>query len=151
LIGRILALDVGSVRIGLAVSDALGITAQGLETYTRSDEKKDLDSICLIAKQYSAYMLVVGLPLDQYGEIGTQAKKIIDFSKTLAEAVKIPIIFIDERLTTSISEKILISANMDRHKRKKHVDKLAAVTILQTYLDMSENTRQMQKSLNDFI
>lgn len=151
MVGRILALDVGSVRIGLAVSDALGITAQGLDTYTRSESKKDINELVAIAKQREAQQLVVGLPLNQYGEVGKQAQKILEFSKELASFIDLPIIFIDERLTTSISEKILISANMDRHKRKKHVDKLAAVTILQTYLDMNENIRQKQKTLKDFI
>ncbi len=151
MVGKILALDVGSVRIGLAVSDALGITAQGLETYTRQEENADINNLISIIKENNAVMVVVGLPLNQYGKVGSQAQKMIDFSKVLLESIDIPLVFIDERLTTSISEKILISANMDRHQRKKHVDKLAAVTILQTYLDMSETVRQRQKSISDFI
>lgn len=152
MIGRILALDVGSVRIGLAVSDALGITAQGLDTYTRiNDEKEDINNLISIIKNNNAVALVVGLPLNQYGEIGPQAQKIIDFVKLLHKSINLPISFVDERLTTSISEKILISANMDRHKRKKYVDKIAAVTILQTYMEMNDVAKQRQKSINDFI
>ena len=137
---RILALDVGQVRIGIAVSDLLGITANGVETYTRKgDDLVDAQYICKVAASYAPVKLLFGLPRNMNGTYGPQAEKIRSFAAVVAEQFGGEIEFYDERLTTAAATRVLLEADMSRKKRKKEVDKMAAVLILQGYLDYTAN------------
>ncbi len=133
---RILALDVGEKRIGLAVSDPLGITAQGIETYCRSgDMEADISHILDVAESYRPVKLVFGMPRNMDGSYGAQA----EYTRAFAEAVQArwdgESAFWDERLTTAGARRVLLEADVRRSKRKKVIDKIAAVLILQSYLD----------------
>jgi putative Holliday junction resolvase len=132
---RILGLDYGSKRIGVAVSDELEITAQGLTTITRKNQKHDLDEIAKIIKTYSVEKIVIGYPIKLDGSEGIQCEKISRFAKRLEANLRIPVIKWDETLTTKEAEDILIQAHVRREKRKRVVDKIAAILILQGYLD----------------
>ena len=132
---RILALDVGDKRIGLAVSDPLGITAQGLETYTRKgDDEADAAYIRSLAAQYAPVKLLFGLPRTMDGSYGFQAEKVKKFAEVVLAEWDGPHDFYDERLTTAAAERVLLDADVSRKKRRKVIDKLAAVVILQGYL-----------------
>ena len=132
---RILGLDVGDVRIGVAVSDPMKIIAQGLDSIKRVSPKTDAQTVKRLVDQYEAEELLVGLPKTLNGEIGIQAQKVLDFVELLRAAVTIPIVMWDERMTTIAATRALIEADMSRKKRKKVVDKVAAALILQGYLD----------------
>ena len=133
---RVLGLDVGEKRIGVAISDSLGWTAQGLTTINRTDDKKkDIEMLLEIIEQQDATGIVIGLPRNMNGTYGPQAESIKRFAKELAKQTSIKIEFWDERLTTVAAEKTLIAANMSRKKRRQVVDKVAAVLILQGYLE----------------
>ena len=131
---RIVALDVGDRRIGIAVSDALGITAQPIETYTRVGYGPDVRRISQIAQQYETNRILCGLPLNMDGTRGFQAEKVAQLAEKLEEAGLI-VSYYDERMTTVLAEDALLEANMSRENRKKKVDMVAAVMILQSYLD----------------
>lgn len=133
--GRILGLDVGDVRIGIALSDLLMITAQGIETYTRRDEQEDIRYLCELMDQRDIETLVVGLPKNMNGTIGEQAEKVQDFAEKLKIACGRKLVYWDERLTTKSAHRTLLEADMSRKKRKAVVDKIAAVYILQGYMD----------------
>ncbi|MGI6153984.1 MAG: Holliday junction resolvase RuvX [Christensenellaceae bacterium] len=133
--GRILGLDIGDKRIGMAVSDLLMLTAQGLETYERKGEEQDVAHILEIAKKNDVDRLVCGLPKNMNGSIGFQAEKVQEFAEALREASGLPLVYWDERLTTKSAHNTLIEGNMSRKKRKNVVDKIAAVYILQGYMD----------------
>jgi putative Holliday junction resolvase len=133
---RVLGLDVGSHTIGLAVSDPLGWTAQGLSTWRRKgDLPADLQEIERIVKQYEIDSIVIGLPKNLNGELGPAAEGVQGFGSLLAERLGIEVVYWDERLTTVAAEKVLLNGDVSRRKRKKVIDKLAAVLILQNYLD----------------
>lgn len=132
---KIMGLDVGDKRIGIAFSDALRITAQGYETYTRQSESEDVAHIKELFLQQNAESIVCGLPKNMNGTIGPQAEKVRAFAALVEEATGTEIIFSDERLTTVFAERALLEADISRKKRRKVIDKLAAVTILQGYLD----------------
>lgn len=132
---RILALDVGDVRIGVAVSDPLRVIARGLESITRINAKEDVKAVNDLANQHEVIEIVVGLPKMMDGKIGIQAQKVLDFVELLKAEIEVPIALWDERLTTVSANRVLIEADMSRRKRKKVVDKVAAVLILQWYLD----------------
>lgn len=132
---RILALDVGDVRIGVAVSDPLRVIARGLESITRINAKEDVKAVNDLANQHEVGEIVVGLPKMMDGKIGIQAQKVLDFVELLKAEIEVPIALWDERLTTVSANRVLIEADMSRRKRKKVVDKVAAVLILQWYLD----------------
>lgn len=132
---RILALDVGDKRIGLAVSDPLGITAQGLETFHRTgDEAKDVEYILGVAEKYAPVKLLFGLPRNMDGSYGFQTEKVRAFADAVLASFSGEHVFYDERLTTVTAENVLNEAGLDWKKRRKVVDKLAAVVILQGYL-----------------
>ena len=131
---RIVALDVGDRRIGIAVSDPLGITAQPLETYTRVGYGPDSRHIAQIAKQYETDQILCGLPRNMDGTQGFQVDKVREFAGKLEE-LGLVISYYDERMTTMLAEGALLEANMRRDDRKKKVDMVAAVMILQSYLD----------------
>ncbi len=127
---RVVGIDYGEKRIGVAISDPLGITSQGIGVVGNIVELKEL------LKTYDNIdEIVVGLPKTMRGEIGIQAEKVLEFIKELKNNFEVPIKTQDERLTTSQAEKVLISAGLSRQKRKKVIDKSAAVLILQNYLD----------------
>jgi putative Holliday junction resolvase len=132
---RILGLDMGEKRIGLAVSDPLGFTAQGLEVWIRRNRQADLDHILQIAREYQVQKIVVGLPRHMDGRLGDAAASIMEFAGALGEALKVEVIPWDERLTTAAAERVLIQADVSRRRRRQVVDQLAAVLILQSYLD----------------
>lgn len=133
---RILAFDVGERRIGVAVSDPLGFSAQGLETYTRTDSLDETVSHLLeIAERYRPVKLVFGMPRNMNGSYGAQAEAIRTFADAVLARWDGEYDFYDERLTTMSVQRMLIDADVRRDKRKKVVDKLAAVVILQNYLD----------------
>ena len=138
---RILAFDVGEKRIGVAVSDLLGITAQGVETYSRSDNlEQDVKHLLQLAESYRPVKLLFGMPRNMDGSYGMQA----DYTRAFADAVLAQwdgeYAFQDERLTTASARRMLIEADMRRDKRKQVIDKVAAVLILQSYLDAHGNT-----------
>lgn len=133
---RILALDVGDRRIGLAVSDALGFTAQGLETYTRTgDDTRDAAYIVEVANGYAPAMLLFGLPRNMDGSYGFQCDKVRAFADAVLAQWDGPSDFFDERLTTMSAERVLSEGNVRGQKRKQVIDKMAAVVILQGYLE----------------
>lgn len=133
---RILAFDVGERRIGVAVSDPLGYTAQGVETYTRTD---DLDAtvshLLALAERYRPVKLLFGMPRNMNGSYGAQAEATKAFADAVLARWDGEYDFFDERLTTVTARRMLVEADVRRDKRKKVVDKLAAVIILQNYLD----------------
>lgn len=132
---RVLALDVGLRRIGLALSDSLGITAQGLSTYHRTTMREDLARISLIAKDHEAEMILVGHPLHMSGKEGRQAELVKHFAAKLEERSGLPVQLWDERLTTVVANQVLRESGISQEKRAKAVDRLSAVLILQSYLD----------------
>ncbi len=134
---RKIALDVGDVRIGVAVSDLLGITANPRETYVRKkgDTNADIEYFCEYAKRVEADAFVLGLPKNMDGTEGDRAVVTRQFGDMLQEASGLPVLYQDERLTTVSAERMLIDADVRREKRKKVIDKVAATIILQSYLD----------------
>lgn len=136
---RILALDVGEKRIGVAVSDPLGITAQGLDTIQRTSIDEDLAFIAKLAKEKEASEIVVGLPLNMNGTLSQNAKGVLIFIEKLKGVTGVPINTWDERLSTMQSERILLEADVSRKKRKGVLDKMSAQVILQGYLGFKGN------------
>ncbi len=134
---RIMGLDIGSRTIGVAISDELGMTAQGLKTIKRRSMEEDLKEISLIIAQFKIDKLVVGLPKNMDGTIGKQAELIFQWIKAAKEKIYLPMVTWDERLSTVEASKILLEADLSRKKRKGVIDKLAAVLILQGYLNQS--------------
>lgn len=132
---RKIAVDLGDVRIGLAKSDIMGIIASGSETYIRKNEEDDLNYIANFAKSAEADTIVIGLPVNMDGTEGERAKLSRDFGEKLKDLTDAKIVFEDERLTSKSAERMLISADVRRDKRKKVIDKIAAAIILQSYLD----------------
>ena len=133
--GRVLALDVGSRTIGLAVSDPLGITAQGLQTIRRKNKRFDLGALEAVIRQYEVQELVVGYPLRMSGEAGTQADKMTLFAEELRKRFQIPVHLWDERLTSAEANRVLREAEISIQKRARAVDQLAAVLILQAWME----------------
>lgn len=132
---RILSLDVGEKRIGMAISDVLGLIAQQLETFIRSNEADDFSRIKDIIKKREVSEIVVGFPLNMDGTEGPKTAEINKFIESLKKECSVPIKTWDERLTTREADRILRAADVSRKKRKKLDDKLAAQLILQSYLD----------------
>jgi putative Holliday junction resolvase len=132
---RILALDPGSKRMGVALSDELGWTAQPLETYERRSVEADVAHIQDLVRQHDVREVVMGMPLHMNGQVGSEAKHVQKFMVTLERALSVPVIAWDERLTTKEAEDILIAANVSRKKRKGAVDRVAAAILLQSYLE----------------
>lgn len=130
-----IGLDVGDRRIGVAISDPLGITAAGLETIHRSNMHTDVDNIALLAARHGAVQIVVGLPYNMDGSMGEQAEKVKSFAKKLANATGLPIVYEDERLTTISAIRTLTIQGVKTGKNRDMVDKQAAAIILQKYLD----------------
>ena len=133
---RTLGLDYGSRTIGIAVSDPMGLTAQGLTTWQRSKEPiDDLNEIKRLIQQYEVDRIILGLPKNLNGSLGPAAASVQEFADLLTKELAIEVILWDERLTTVEAEKLLLSGDVSRRKRKKVIDKMAATIILQSYLD----------------
>lgn len=132
---RIMGLDVGDRTIGVAVSDAMGWTAQGVEVIRRTSPAKDLLRLQELTALYEVTSFVVGLPKNMNGTVGPQGEKVREFAEVLKQTFGLPVVLWDERLTTAAAQKTLIAADVSRAKRKQVVDKMAAALILQGYLD----------------
>ena len=133
--GRILGLDVGSRRIGIAVSDPLGITAQGLDTLQRRNKRQDLAALERLVREYSVREIVVGLPLRMSGAAGTQSDKMQDFAEELRKRFHLPVHLWDERLTSAEANRLLRETELSIEKRAKAVDRMAAILILQGFME----------------
>ncbi|MCF0156994.1 Holliday junction resolvase RuvX [Veillonella caviae] len=138
---RIMALDVGSRTIGIACSDALLMTAQGIETIRRTSLEKDFHRLSELITEYEVHELVVGMPKNMNGTKGERAEKTEEFVEKMKEFIDLPVTFWDERLSTVMAERQLIAADVSRKKRKDVIDKMAAVVILQGYLDRLQFTK----------
>ncbi|AYW45435.1 Holliday junction resolvase RuvX [Tetragenococcus koreensis] len=135
---RTMGLDVGSKTVGVAVSDPLGWTAQGIEIIPINEEEGEFGFARLkeLVEQYEVEQFVVGLPKNMNNSIGPRAEASMNYGKKLEESYQLPVIYQDERLSTVQAERMLVEqADTSRKKRKKVIDKLAAVVILQNYLD----------------
>ena len=132
---RVLGLDVGSRRIGIAISDPLGITAQGLETLHSKNKKHDFSYLYRIIRDYEVKEIVVGLPLRMSGAEGTQAEKIQAFAEDLHKHFKLPVHLWDERLTSAEANRLLRETDLSIEKRGQAVDRMAAILILQNWMD----------------
>lgn len=132
---RILGVDYGDARIGIALSDELEILASPLQTYKSQSMRKDIDYVASIAKEHGCGKIVLGLPLNMNGTEGTRVEKTRAFGKVLEKVAEIPVVYKDERLTTVQVERVFDMGNVRKDKRKQIVDKTAAVLILQSYLD----------------
>lgn len=132
---RIMSLDVGSRTIGIACSDALLMTAQGIETIRRTSLEKDFNRLQELIAEYEVHELVVGMPKNMNGTKGERAEKTEEFVGKMKEVIDLPVSYWDERLSTVMAERQLIAADVSRKKRKSVIDKMAAVVILQGYLD----------------
>ena len=132
---RIMALDVGSRTIGIACSDALLMTAQGIETIRRTSLENDFNRLRELISEYEVHELVVGMPKNMNGTKGERAEKTEEFVEKMKAVIDLPVTFWDERLSTVMAERQLIAADVSRKKRKGVIDKMAAVIILQGYLD----------------
>jgi putative holliday junction resolvase len=133
--GRLLGLDVGSRRIGIAVSDPLGITAQGLETLERRNKRLDLQALEEIIRKFGVRGIVVGLPLRMSGAEGTQSEKMQVFADDLRKRFGLPVHLWDERLTSAEANRLLRETELSIEKRAKAVDRMAAVLILQGFME----------------
>jgi putative Holliday junction resolvase len=132
---RIMGLDVGDKTIGVAISDPLLLTAQGLKTIKRESNKKDLQQIKDIIEEYNINKIIVGFPKNMNNTIGPQGEKVLSFVDKIKKKFTLEIVLEDERLTTMAAERTLLEGDVSRKNRKKVIDKVAATYILQTYLD----------------
>ena len=134
---RVVGLDVGTKRVGVAISDALGWTAQGIETVKIDEEAGDfgIERIKSLVKEYAVTEFVVGYPKNMNNTIGPRGEASENYKKLLEETFGLPVKLWDERLTTMAAERMLIDADVSRKKRKLVIDKMAAVMILQGYLN----------------
>ncbi len=152
---RKIALDVGDKTVGIALSDALGITAQGLMTLERVGIRKDTGKILDLVKEYECDTIVIGLPKKLDGTYSIQTEKVYEFRTMLENKMRstgmknIQVVWQDERLTTVMAEKVLIEADVSRSKRKKVIDKQAAVIIMQSYLDRLATEKRLEENDNN--
>ena len=132
---RIMALDLGTKRIGVAMSDELFITAQGADTIYRASLDQDLAKIKKVAEDNGVGEIVLGLPINMNGTHGPKAREVMEFIDSLKNVIAIPVNTWDERLTTVQAQNVLLEADVSRFKRKRSIDRIAAQFILQSYLD----------------
>ena len=135
---RVIALDVGSKRIGVAVSDEIGMLAQGRGYISRSSDKKAVEEVRMTAEKEQVRGVVVGFPINMDGTIGERARDARKFAEQVKDATGVLVTLWDERLSTKEAERVMISADVSRKKRKEVIDKVAAQIILQGYLDSEE-------------
>ena len=133
--GRILGLDVGSRRIGIAVSDPLGLTAQGLPTLHRRNRRYDHSELRKVVREYAVSEIVLGNPLRMSGQTGAQAEKMAAFAEQIKQELSLPVHLWDERLSTAEAHRLLDETGIRDARRKEVIDKMAAVLILQSFLD----------------
>jgi putative Holliday junction resolvase len=138
---RILALDIGARRVGVAVSDPLGWTAQGLPTLARENDPQLIEAVRRITRELDVERVVIGLPRNMNGTVGPQAKKALAFAEALRAALQLPVETWDERLTTVAAERSLAEGGLDGRKRRRSVDRVAAQLILQGFLDSLNRDR----------
>jgi putative holliday junction resolvase len=140
---RIVAIDLGSRRIGVAVTDGLGISAQPLSTIARRGGQRDIDAIVAIVREQDAERVVLGLPLSPEGEVGRAAKSVEAFATRLRAALDVPVELIDESFSTVEAEEVLLAADLSRARRRQVIDRVAAAVILKRWLDAhpGEGTR----------
>lgn len=136
-----MGLDLGSRTIGVAISDELGVTAQGVKTIRRKSKEEDLKEILTLIAQLAVEQIVVGLPKNMDGTLGNQAEKVLRWVELLQSRVTVPVTTWDERLTTVGATRVLLEADLSRKKRREVIDKLAAVLILQGFLDQIRRAR----------
>ncbi len=138
---RVLGLDLGSKTVGMAISDYLGMIATPIGTKNISENSllEALECVKIVVKEQQVEKIVLGLPKNMDGSIGFQAEYCLTFKKMLEDELHLPVSMVDERLTTKMAHSTMLKAEMNSKKRKKHVDKLAATIILQTYLDSNQN------------
>jgi putative Holliday junction resolvase len=134
-VGRILGLDVGSRRIGVAVSDPLGVTAQGLDTLQRRNKRYDFEHLQRVIQEYDVREIVVGLPLRMSGAQGIQSDKMQGFAEELRKRFRLPVHLWDERLTSAQANRLLRETEMSIKRRGEVVDQMAAVLILQSWME----------------
>lgn len=139
---RIMSLDVGSRTVGVACSDALHITAQGVETIRRTSLAKDMERLATLIKEYEVTEIVVGMPKNMNGSKGERAEETEFFVEKMKEYISLPVVYWDERLSTVMATRSLLEADVSRKKRKGVIDKMAAVVILQGYLDRKRNEQK---------
>ena len=142
---RILGLDYGSKTMGVAVSDPLGFTAQGVEIIRRKSENKMRQTLARIEElitQYQVEEIVLGLPKNMNNTLGDRAEKSLELKETLERRTGLPVVMWDERLTTVSANRVLMETGVRRENRKEHVDEIAAVFILQGYLDYLANKNE---------
>ena len=139
---RVLGLDVGERRIGVALSDSLGLTAQRLAVLARRRIAEDLEAICALIAKHQVESVVIGLPLMMRGGRGPQAQRVASFAEALRRCVAVPIHLVDERLTTVQGERALLETGASRRKRKEVIDQVAAQLILQQFLDGQRTTER---------
>ena len=132
---QILGLDVGSKTIGVAISDPLGWTAQGIDTIRRKNKEQDIELVHKICKDYGVETIVIGLPKNMNGTFGESGERVLALAELIKEKTNLPIEMWDERLTTVAAHRAKLEADLSRGKRKKIVDNVAATYILQGYLD----------------
>jgi putative holliday junction resolvase len=137
---RIMALDFGEKNIGVALSDPLGVTAGGLLTLKRQSIKKDLQGIFDLVQQHDVGLVVMGLPLNMDGSRGPAVEKAEEFAKRLRGRLSVAVTLWDERLSTRAAERVLLEGDVSRRNRQNVIDKMAAVVILQGYLDSNKKT-----------
>jgi putative Holliday junction resolvase len=144
---RILAIDHGSKRIGFALSDELGWTAQPLETFHRRSPEADVRHIQDLVRKHEVGRVVIGMPFRLNGEIGPAAQVVAQFAEQVQGALSVPVVTWDERMTTRSAEEVLIAADIGRRKRKGIVDRVAAAILLQSYLrSLDEATAGAEQS-----
>jgi putative pre-16S rRNA nuclease len=139
--GRILALDVGKKRIGLAISDELGLTALGLETLHRTRIREDLEKLRLVIANHGVGTLLIGRPLHMSGSESRQSEYTKEFAEKLGAHVRLPVIFWDERLTSAEAERLMRLAGASLDRRKKAIDQMAAVLLLESYMGFRNTLR----------
>lgn len=140
---RVLALDVGEKNIGVAVSDELGWTAQGLPNLKRRSEDEVIAAIIKLVKAEKAGEIVVGMPINLDGSLGKKAKEVAGFVEGLKKKLSVPIKVWDERLSSKEAERVMLEADLSRKRRKAKIDRLAAQLILQNYLDANAKTQDV--------
>jgi putative holliday junction resolvase len=142
--GRMIGLDIGEARTGVAVSDELGMIATALDTVYMSEPEVDALAIKKIVDAQRGVLIVAGIPLNQHGEVGPQAEKVLAFIEELKNVIDIEIVTQDERFSTQAANRTLVDAKIKSKKRKKVIDKAAAKQILQLYLDRQSSIRKRE-------
>ena len=143
--GRIIGLDVGEARTGVALSDPLGIIASPFDTIQVKSLRADAEAVKAIAEEQGAVRIVVGVPLNMEGKVGPQAAKVLEFVEVLREAVDLEVVTIDERFSTAAAERSLRESGVKGKRRKQVVDQVAAQQILQLYLDREAHRRARER------